>query len=94
MTVFLTAHAEWLAKHPASKDFTDEIAELYSRLTALTGPPRPHGRVVGSCTHQGCDGSLLARTRVLSDISCDKNEEHTWQPRQWAQLRRTLTATR
>ncbi|ATW50705.1 OvmZ protein [Streptomyces peucetius] len=94
MTAFLSAHAEWLAEHPASHDFTEEIAALSTRLTSLTGPPRPRRLVVGNCTQQGCDGSLLAQTRVLSEISCDKNEEHTWQPRQWAQLRRSLAGAR
>ncbi|MFE7572370.1 hypothetical protein ACFU76_36450 [Streptomyces sp. NPDC057539] len=96
MSRFLLSHFDWLAGHPtAARDFAEELKTLIARLSSLNGrAPQARRLVMGPCAHRGCDGSLIARPRALSEIRCDKNEEHTWQPRQWAQLRRSLAAAR
>lgn len=96
LTMFLQAHVDWLAAHPAAVSFADEIAALAADVRKVLNPAQERTIELGPCTVDGC-GRLVraslssADQRSVPQVRCEAG--HTWHPRQWLDLRRQLDVT-
>lgn len=96
---FLVKHVDWLARHVAVSDLTEETEHLV-RIARRAAYPRSVRRVpVGSCVEPGCTGDLIAFVKsdeplLPAEIVCDQDPCHLWPAHQWTQLSRRIDAVR
>lgn len=93
LTSFLHAQLDWFTAHGAAADFAGEIAALAADLKQVLNPAQLRTIDLGPCTKDGCGRMVRARIGVASQqqaphVGCDAG--HTWQPRQWLNLRHQL----
>ncbi|NKZ03744.1 hypothetical protein [Actinomadura latina] len=93
LTSFLQAHLDWLARHEAVADFAEEMAALVADAKRALDPARGRTVDLGRCATDGCGGTVRATVGAggqgaVPQVRCDAG--HSWQPRQWLDLRRRL----
>jgi hypothetical protein len=96
LTSFLGAHLNWLATHAAAADFADEIAALAADVKQVLNPVQVQTIDLAPCTRDGCSQTVRASISTVNQhsvpqVRCDAG--HTWQPRQWLDLRHLLDLT-
>lgn len=93
LTSFLQAHLDWLATHAVAADFAHEIADLAADASRTLNPVQVRTINLGLCTRDGCGRMIRASISTVSQGSIPQvrcGAGHTWQPRQWLDLRHQL----
>jgi len=93
LTSFLQAHVDWLATHAVASDFADEIVGLVADVSRTLNPEQVRTINLGPCTRDGCGRMIRASISTVSrgsvpQVRCGAG--HSWQPRQWLDLRHQL----
>jgi hypothetical protein len=93
---FLQAHLDWLLTHTAAADFAEEIADLVMAARKVLNPVQERTIDLAPCPKDGCGQMIRANISTVQrrpglQVCCDAG--HTWQPRQWLDLRRQLDLT-
>lgn len=86
---FLITHLDWLATHPATADFTEEISDLTSLSRQSTYGQTSPQIEIGFCIHDGCDGTISIMPPAPENgrprqIRCSSG--HVWPPHEWLKL--------
>jgi hypothetical protein len=93
---FLHAHLDWLSTHSVAADFAEEIAGLAMAFRKVLVPAQERTIDLAPCPQDGCGRMVRVNISTIQRrpgllVSCDAG--HTWQPRQWLDLRRQLDIT-
>jgi hypothetical protein len=98
----LAAHSRWIAQQPFAGEAAGELRELVRNGRSLRQPSGTRVVQIGPCPQSGedgdCPGTLRAMLRreaslLPSAVTCDANEEHSWDSTQWTKLGRRMRVT-
>jgi hypothetical protein len=92
---FLRSHLDWLAAHPAAREFMDELEETAAMAQRVVHPDATRTMEVGKCEHQGCGHPVYATFRAETGrspalVSCGLG--HVLGPREWLLLHHNAQA--
>lgn len=99
----LADHARWIAQQPFAGKAAGELRELVRNGRSLRQPSGTRVVQIGPCPQSGedgdCPGTLRAMLRreaslLPSAVTCDANEEHSWDSTQWTKLGRAMAKVR
>lgn len=99
LSAFLLRHADWLAKHAAVAELTEELERLVRFAGRVVEPPQVQRMVIGACVREGCGGTLSTYAdprRTGSDgtrIVCTAEPGHSWAMHEWVTLGRRVPST-
>ncbi|MEV0496685.1 hypothetical protein AB0I84_03690 [Streptomyces spectabilis] len=95
MADYLERHHDWLGRHPAAGELSEEVSRLVRRAGGVTDP-EPQRRIpVGPCVGPGCAGELTAyvhpeRPDDAAEIRCSADGGHRWAGEEWTRLGRLM----
>ena len=101
VAAFLRRHVDWLGASDYADEVADEFSSLVGRARRVAYPNGNRVIEVGNCTRetdgQPCEGVIKAILRRVdsllpSQIVCDVDDSHTWDPTQWLRLGKQLRA--
>jgi hypothetical protein len=95
LATFLRSHLDWLAAHPAAREFVDELEETAAMAQRVVHPEVTRTIEVGKCEQQGCGHPVYATFRAENGrssplVSCRSG--HVLGPREWLLLHHNAQA--
>ncbi len=89
---FLRENIDWLARHSAAAEATNEISRLVRDARRMIDPNPPRRFAVGSCSVPRCSGTLIAvlgarDTLAAAEVMCDHDSGHRWSATTWLKER-------
>ncbi|NLU68569.1 hypothetical protein [Streptomyces sp. HNM0574] len=91
LAAHLERHHDWLCRHPAAGELSEEVSRL-ARWAFRVADPDPQRRIpVGTCVEVGCRGAMAAFVRPdapgsMAEIRCDADPDHRWAGDEWMRL--------
>jgi hypothetical protein len=96
LAAFLARHLDWLSRHPAAPELSDELAGLVRLLHRAAYSSAARQIRLGACVEPECAGELVAMIgapgrRPGTQILCRIDPAHRWDEQQWLELSRRMT---
>lgn len=98
LAAFLATHADWLGRHTAAPEVSQEVARLVRSARRVAYPQHTRRVPVGSCVETGCPGELVAVVRpeqptAPTEITCGADPAHRWSGAEWVRLSHRMAET-
>ncbi|TWP50532.1 hypothetical protein FKR81_20400 [Lentzea tibetensis] len=86
LVAFLSAHADWLAGHPAAADFAEEIGGIAADARRVSSADSGVRQDLGKCSRPACGRPVWATLRGGGPVSARCEAGHDWPTHQWLLL--------